>query len=176
MRHHCLCCGHGLNTTSFIHVKSLSLVRLVQFSNDDILSGHEEFDSSGTDPFTSWVKMSEHEIVVQHMVDFHKATQISAKHQKGNLLHILSQTVPANAWRPVRLCRGDSASYNWKSSPRRVQSGYHLAWITPMLGRLTVTLLATLSAAGNTGNRSGKEATRMNTCDHSLVQRNVSST
>ena len=37
------------------------------------LSGYEEFDTLGTDLFTSCDKMSEHEILVQHMVDVLKA-------------------------------------------------------------------------------------------------------
>ena len=44
------------------------------FSNDEILSGYEEFDSSGTDLLTTWVIMSEQEILVQHMVDIQEAT------------------------------------------------------------------------------------------------------
>ena len=68
LRHHCLCCGHGLNATSSIHVNSVPFPeRLVlPFANDEILSSFEEFDSR--------VMMSEHEIVVQHMVDIEKAT------------------------------------------------------------------------------------------------------
>ena len=55
-----------------IHPRQLSPFpeRLVlPFSNDEIQSGYEEFDFSGTGLFTSWVKMSGHEILVQHMVD-----------------------------------------------------------------------------------------------------------
>ena len=74
MRHHCLRYGHGLNATSFIHVNSVPDVLELPFSNDETLSGCEEIVSSGTDPFTAWVKMSEHEMLVQHMVDIHKAT------------------------------------------------------------------------------------------------------
>ena len=62
---------------NFIHPRQLSPFpeRLeLPFSNDEILSGYEEFDSSGTDLFTSWVNMSEHEILVQHLVDIQKAT------------------------------------------------------------------------------------------------------
>ena len=61
---------------NFIHPRQLSPFpeRLVlPLSNEVILSGYEEFDSSGTELFTSWVKMSEHEILVQHMVDVQKA-------------------------------------------------------------------------------------------------------
>ena len=43
-------------------------------SNDEFLCGYEEFDSSGTDLFTSWVKMSDREILDQQMVDIEKAT------------------------------------------------------------------------------------------------------
>ena len=62
---------------NFIHPRQLSPFpeRLeLSFSNDEILCGYEEFDSSGTDQFTAWVKMSDHEILVQHVVDVHKAT------------------------------------------------------------------------------------------------------
>ena len=61
---------------NFIHPRQLSSFpeRMeLPFSNDEILSGYEEIDSSGTDLFTTWVKMSEHEILVQHMVDVPKA-------------------------------------------------------------------------------------------------------
>ena len=78
------------------------------FSNDEILSGYEEIVSSGTDLLTTWIKMSHHEVLEQHMVDFHKATAdfrmalerkpcTSPRMNSGTLL-------------PVRLCRGDSAS------------------------------------------------------------------
>ena len=60
---------------NFIHPRQLSpFPERLPFSNDEILCGYEEIDSSGTDQFTAWVKMSEHEIQVQHMVDIHKAT------------------------------------------------------------------------------------------------------
>ena len=61
---------------NFIHPRQLSPFpeRLeLPFSNDEILSGYEDIVSSGTDHFTSWVKMSEHEILAQHVVDIHRA-------------------------------------------------------------------------------------------------------
>ena len=61
---------------NFIHPRQLSPFpeRLeLPFSNDEISSGYEDIVSSGTDHFTSWVKMSEHEILAQHVVDIHKA-------------------------------------------------------------------------------------------------------
>ena len=60
---------------NFTHPRQLSpfLERLeLPYSNDEILSGYEEIVSSGTDQFTTWVKM--HEILVHHMVDIQKAT------------------------------------------------------------------------------------------------------
>ena len=71
MRRHCLRCGHGLHATSFIHVNSVPFLSVwyCRFKNEVILPSYEELDSSGNDLFTSWVKMSDHEILVQHMVD-----------------------------------------------------------------------------------------------------------
>ena len=60
-----------------IHPRQLSPFheRLVlPFSNEVILSGYEELDSSRNDLFTSWAKLSEREILVEHMVDIEKAT------------------------------------------------------------------------------------------------------
>ena len=62
---------------NFIHPRQLSPFpeRLVlPFSNEVILSGYEELNSPGTDLFTSWVKMSDREVLDQHMVDIEKAT------------------------------------------------------------------------------------------------------
>ena len=61
----------------FIHPRQLSPFpeRLVlPFSTEVILSRYEEIDSSGNDLCTSWTKLSEHEILVEHMVDTEKAT------------------------------------------------------------------------------------------------------
>ena len=38
------------------------------------MSGYEELDSSGNDLLTSWAKLSEREILVEHMMDIEKAT------------------------------------------------------------------------------------------------------
>ena len=62
---------------NFIHPRQLSPFpeRLeLPLSTDEILSGYEDIVFSGTDLFTAWVKMSEHEILVQHLVDTQKAT------------------------------------------------------------------------------------------------------
>ena len=62
---------------NFIHPRQLSPFpeRLeLPFSNDEILCTYEVIVSSGTDQFTAWVKMSPHEVLVQHMVDIQKAT------------------------------------------------------------------------------------------------------
>ena len=81
---------------------------VLPFSNDDLF-GYEELDSSGTDLFRGSKSASTKSWSNIWLISI-RLQQIFAKHQKGNLLHILSQTVPANALRPVRLCRGDSAS------------------------------------------------------------------
>ena len=47
---------------------------------------------------------------------------------------------------------------------------------TPTLGRSTITVLATLSAASKTGGRASTEAIHTTTCDHSLCARKGSST
>ena len=44
------------------------------FSNDEILCGYGDIVSSGTDHFAAWVKVSPHEVLVQHVVDIQKAT------------------------------------------------------------------------------------------------------
>ena len=55
---------------NFTHPRQLSPFperQELPFSSDEILFGYEEIDSSGTDQFTAWIKMSEHEILVQHV-------------------------------------------------------------------------------------------------------------
>ena len=48
-------------------------------------------DSSGTDLFISWVKLSEHEILVEHVVDIEKAIQQSfARHMVEETLPLLT--------------------------------------------------------------------------------------
>ena len=62
---------------NFIHPRQLSPFpeRLeLPFSNDEILCGYEDIVSLGTDHFTTWVKVSPHEVLVQHMVDIPRAT------------------------------------------------------------------------------------------------------
>ena len=106
----------------FIHPRQLSPFpeRLVlPFSNDEILSGYEEFDSSGTDLFTSWVKMSEHEILVQHMVDTEKATAefreaSERKHATSSHMNSSSKRFATRSIVQRRL-----SIYNWNPGPRR---------------------------------------------------------
>ena len=98
---------------NFIHPRQLGLFpeRLeLPFSNDEILSSYEGIVSSGTDHFTAWVKMSHHEVLVQHMVDILKATAEFREESERNLLHLLTRTVPTSTLLPDQLCRRDSAS------------------------------------------------------------------
>ena len=92
---------------------------MLPFSNDEILSGYEEFDSSGTDLFTSWVKMSEHEILVQHMVDTEKATAefreaSERKHATSSHMNSSSKRFATHSIVQRRL-----SIYNWNPGPRR---------------------------------------------------------
>ena len=65
---------------NFIHPRQLSPFpeRLeLPFSSDEILSGYEDIVSSGTDQFTTSVKMDTHDVLVHHwhhMVNVQKAT------------------------------------------------------------------------------------------------------
>ena len=107
---------------NFIHPRQLSPFpeRLeLPFSNDEILSGYEEFDSSGTDLFTTWVKMSEHKILVQHMVEIQKATAefreaserkpATSSHRNSSSKHFAVRSIVQR-----RL-----SIYNWNPGPRR---------------------------------------------------------
>ena len=108
-------------TCNFIHPRQLSPFpeRLeLPFSNDEILCGYEEIDSSGTDQFTAWVKMSEHEILVQHMVDFHKAsTELREASERKPATSHMNSTSKHCATRSVVQRR--LSIYNWNPGPRR---------------------------------------------------------
>ena len=91
---------------NFIHPRRLEL----PFSNDEILCGYEDIVSSGTDHFTAWLKVSPHEILVQHMVDIQKATADSREASERRPGHLLRQTVSANISLIVHLRRRGSAS------------------------------------------------------------------
>ena len=108
------------NATSFIQGQLSPFPERLElpFSNDQILSGYEEIDSSGTDLFTAWVKMSEHEILVQHMVDIHKATAefgeaserkpATSSHKNSTNKHFAARSVVHRR----------HSIYNWNLGPR----------------------------------------------------------
>ena len=109
-------------TCNFIHPRQLSPFpeRLeLPFSNDEILSSYEDIVSSGTDHFTSWVQMSHHEIVVQHVVDIHKATAEfrEASQRKPATSSHMNSTNKDFATRSVVQRR--PSIYNWNPGPRR---------------------------------------------------------
>ena len=61
---------------NFIHPRQLSPLpeRLeLPFSSDEILSCYEDIVSLGSDHYTACVKVSPHEVLVQHMVDIQKS-------------------------------------------------------------------------------------------------------
>ena len=115
LRHHCLLYGHDPDASPFPERLDLP------FSNDEILCGYEEIVSSGTDHFTAWVKMSPHEVLVQHVVDFQKAT---ADFREA------SERRPATSFQTNRvnklfatrsLVQKRLSIYNWKPGPRRAK-------------------------------------------------------
>ena len=104
----------------FIHPRQLSpfLERLVlPFSNEVILSGYEELDSSGNDLFISWAKLSEHEILVEHMVDIEKDTAefreaSERKHATSSHMNRSSERFTTRSIVERRL-----SIYNWNPGP-----------------------------------------------------------
>ena len=106
----------------FIHPQQLSPSpeRLeLPFSCEDILSGHEEPASGGSDHFAMWGKMSPHDILPEHVVDIHKVeadfldaferNQSSSSQTHGVNKYFSSQS-------PVQK---RLSIYNWNPGPRR---------------------------------------------------------
>ena len=125
----------------FIHPRQLSPFpeRLVlPFSNEVILSGYEEFESSGTDLFTSWVKISEHEILVQHMVDIEKATaefREASERKHATSSHMNSSS---KLFATCSIVQRRLRIYNWNPGPRR---GKEDAFEQKIAGRLHIITL-----------------------------------
>ena len=81
--------------------------------------------------FTSWVKLSEHEILAQHMVDIQKATaklREASERKRATFSHKKSSS---KHFATVRLCRGDSASTTGTLDP----VGEEDAFEKPIAGR-----------------------------------------
>ena len=83
------------------------------------MSGCEELDSSGNDLFTSWAKLSEHEVLVEHMVDIEKATAVfreasERKHAASSHMNSSSKRFAIRTIVQRRL-----SIYNWNPGPRR---------------------------------------------------------
>ena len=111
--------GHKCN---FIHPRQLSPFpeRLeLPFSNDEILCGYEDTVSSGTDHFTAWVKVSPHEVLVQHVVDIHKATA-DFREASERKPATSSHTNSVNKHFATRsIVQKRLSIYNWNPGPRR---------------------------------------------------------
>ena len=91
-----------------IHPRQLSPFperSVLPFSNEVILSRYEELDSTGNDLFTSWAKLSEHEILVEHMVGVNTTPHTS---------HFLID-LHAHAWLKLCVCRAHITCH--ESSP-----------------------------------------------------------
>ena len=121
LRHHCLLYGHGPNSTSFITDNSVPFLNAwnCPFSHGEILSGYEDIVSSGTDQFTAWVKMSPHEVLVQHMVDIQRATA-DLRETSERRPATSTQTNRVNKhFSTVSLVQKRLSIYNWNPGPRR---------------------------------------------------------
>ena len=106
---------------NFIHPRQLNPFpeRLVlPFSNEVILCGYEDIVSSGTDLFTSWVKMSDHEILVEHMVNIEKAT--AEFREASERKPATSHTNSANKHFPIRsIVQRRLSMCKWNPGPPR---------------------------------------------------------
>ena len=78
------------------------------------MSGYEELDYSGNDLFTSWAKLSDHEILVQHMVDVEKAT---AEFREASERKHATSARKRFATRSIVQRR--LSIHNWNPGPRR---------------------------------------------------------
>ena len=81
--------------------------------------GYEEFDSSGTDLFASWVKMIEHEILVQHVVDIDRLQQSFARHPKGKQDTSSHMNSSSKRFATRSIVQRRFSIYNWNPGPRR---------------------------------------------------------
>ena len=137
---------------NFSHPRQLSPFpeRLeLPFSNDEILTGYEEIVSSGTDHFTAWVMMSHHDVLVQHMVDIHKAT---AKFREASERKpaTSSHTKSANKHFAIRsVVQKILSIYNCNRGPRRGKEDAFekqiAGWWHESLPRDTITQVARFS-------------------------------
>ena len=107
---------------NFIHPRQLSPFpeRLeLPFSSDEILCGYEDIVSSGTDHFTAWVKVSPHEVLVQHVVDIQKATA-NFREASERKPATSSHTNSVNKHFATRsIVQKRLSIYNWNPGPRR---------------------------------------------------------
>ena len=110
---------------NFIHPQQLSLFpeRMeFPFPSGEILSGYEDIVSSGSDHFTTWVKLSPHEVLAEHVVDVQKVMadfrEASERRQASS-----SQTYGANKYSSSQSLLQRLSIYNWNTGPRRGRGG-----------------------------------------------------
>ena len=107
---------------NFIHPRQLSAFpeRLeLPFSNDEILCGYEDIVSSGSDHYTAWVKVSLHEVLVQHLVDIQKAT---ADFREASEMRPATPSQTSRFSKNISNCslvQKRLSIYNWNPWPRR---------------------------------------------------------
>ena len=106
----------------FIHPRQLNPFPVhleLPFSNDEILFGYEEFDSSGNDLFTSWATLSEREILVQQMVDIEKATAKFPEASKRKPATSSHKNSSSKHFATHSIVQRRLSIYNWNPGPRR---------------------------------------------------------
>ena len=89
------------------------------FSNDEILFRYEEFDSSGNDLFTSWAKLSEREILGQHMVDIEKATAEFREASERRPATSSHKNSSSKHFATLSIVQRRLSIYNWNPGPRQ---------------------------------------------------------
>ena len=109
------------NATSFIHDHSVPFPNAwnCHLPMMKSLCGYEDIVSSGTDQFTAWVKVSPHEVLVQHMVDIQKATA-DFREASERKPATSSHTNSVNKHFATRsIVQKRLSIYNWNPGPRR---------------------------------------------------------
>ena len=119
LKHHCLL--YGPDATSFIQDSSVPFLSawngpfqmMKSCQATKILSPQEQLNLLHD---SRWALTRSWYII---WLMFKKLPLISARHQKGGLLHLLRQTVPTNIFLLVHLCRSGSASTTGPWAPTR---------------------------------------------------------
>ena len=121
LMHHCLRCGHDQNVISFIRNSSVPFPNAWNCPFQAMISCQATKNSTPQEMifFTSWARLGEHEILVEHMVDIEKATAEfrEASERKHATSSHLKSSRKRFATRSIVQRR--LSIYNWNPGPRR---------------------------------------------------------